>query len=139
MTRNTLGALLPCAVLLGAVPPCGAVVSCPAALYGLLSVFVCFLCLALSPVVATYALYWGLDPTATLNMLPKYTYIWWVLRIWGPVLDCTTKRVQLFAVQQPVSSSIGPSTCVWVLMTPNKGTAVVWEPFSGTHRLSTTL
>ena len=26
-----------------------------------------------APVVATYALYWGLDPTPTLNVLPKYT------------------------------------------------------------------
>ena len=67
------------------------------------------------------------------------TRIWWVLRIWGPALDCTTQRVPLFAVQQPVSSLIGPFSCVWVLATPNKGTAAVWEPISGTHRLDTTL
>ena len=58
---------------------------------------------------------------------------------WGPALDCTTQRVPLFAVQQPVSSLIGSFSCVWVLATPNKGTAEVWEPISGTHGLDTTL
>ena len=28
-----------------------------------------------APVAATYALYWGLDSTPTLNVLPKYTYM----------------------------------------------------------------
>ena len=28
-----------------------------------------------TPVAATYALYWGLDCTPTLNVLPKYTYM----------------------------------------------------------------
>ena len=91
-----------------------------------------------APVAATYALYWGLDSTPT-PMCCLSTRIWWVLRIWGPALDCTTQRVPLFAVQQPVFSLIGPFSCVWVLATPNKGTAQVWEPISGTHRLDTTL
>ena len=39
----SLGSLLPCAVPHGAVLPCGAVVSCPAALFGLFPVFVWFL------------------------------------------------------------------------------------------------
>ena len=28
-----------------------------------------------APVASTYALYWGLDSTLTLNVLPKYTYM----------------------------------------------------------------
>ena len=28
-----------------------------------------------APVAVTYALYWGLDSTPTLNVLPKYTYM----------------------------------------------------------------
>ena len=40
-----LGALLPCAVPRGTVLPCGVVVSCPAALFGLCPVFVWFLLL----------------------------------------------------------------------------------------------
>ena len=28
-----------------------------------------------APVAATYALYWGLDFTPTLNVLPRYTYM----------------------------------------------------------------
>ena len=31
--------------------------------------------LSTAPVAATYALYWGLDSTPTLNVLPKYTYM----------------------------------------------------------------
>ena len=30
--------------------------------------------LSAAPVAATYALYWGLDSSLTLNALPKYTY-----------------------------------------------------------------
>ena len=78
-----------------------------------------------APVAATYALYWGQDSTPTLNVLLA--------------LECTTQGVTLFAVQQPVSSLIGPFSCVRVLATPKKVTAAVWEPISGTHRLNTTL
>ena len=28
-----------------------------------------------APVAATYALYWGLDSTPTLNVVPKYTHM----------------------------------------------------------------
>ena len=85
-------------------------------------------------VAAIYALCGGLDSSPTPNVLPKC-----MLHIWGPALECTTQRDTLFAVQQPVSSLIGPFSCVWVLATTNKGAAAVWEPASGTHRLDITL